>query len=126
MTVAGWVLAVDFGTTSTAAAIRVNGAVQRVTIDGALSMPSMVFWREGTGPPGTGRLVLGQDADEGLGLAPWCVERTPKRRIGDELILLGERGQVELRVTDVVGQILAKVISEAALRAAGNVRLSCG
>ncbi len=120
MSVSDWVLAVDFGTTSTAAAIRVDETVQRVTIDGALSMPSMVFWREGTGPPGTGRLVLGQDADEGLGLAPWCVERTPKRRIGDDVILLGDHGQVELRVTDVIGQILAKVISEAVLARGGQ------
>lgn len=120
MSVADWVLAVDFGTTSTAAAIRIDGTTQRVAIDGALSMPSMVFWREGTGSPGTGRLVLGQDADEGLGLAPWCVERTPKRRIADDVIVLGEHGQVELRVTDVIGQILAKVISEATLQRSGQ------
>jgi len=73
-------------------------------------MPSLVYWREGTGAARTGRLVLGQEADELSGLAPWCLERTPKRRIGDEFMRLGEK---ELRVVDVVGAILRKVAEEA-------------
>jgi molecular chaperone DnaK len=108
--VAEWVLAVDFGTTSTAAALRAGGRVERVELDGAARMPSMVFWREGTGGSGTGRLVLGEEADELAGLAPWCLERTPKRHIGDEFIRLGER---EFRVVDVIGAILRRVGEEA-------------
>ena len=58
----GWVLAIDFGTTSTAVAMAVDGRVELVEIDGAPRMPSMVFWREGTGGH-TGRLILGEEAD---------------------------------------------------------------
>ena len=105
-----WILAIDFGTTSTAAAIRVGDSVERIEIDGLPRMPSLVYWREGTGAARTGRLVLGQEADELSGLAPWCLERTPKRRIGDEFMRLGEK---ELRVVDVVGAILRKVAEEA-------------
>ena len=72
-------------------------------------MPSMVFWREATGTS-TGRLVLGVEADELSPLAPWCLERTPKRRLGDELMQLGER---ELRVVDVIAAILREVLNEA-------------
>ncbi len=105
-----WVLAIDFGTTSTAAAIRVDDRIERIEIDGAPRMPSMVFWHEGTGSERTGRLVVGQEAEELSGLAPWCLERTPKRRIGDEFIELGDK---ELRVVDVIGAILRKVAEEA-------------
>ena len=107
---AGWILAIDFGTTSTAAAMQVDGSVQRVEVDGAPRMPSLVFWREGTGSNQAGRLVLGEEADELSSLAPWCLERTPKRRIGDETMRLGEK---ELRVTEVIGAILRKVADEA-------------
>ncbi len=107
---AEWVLAIDFGTTSTAAAIRVGDAVDRIELDGSPRMPSMVFWHEGTGSSRTGRLVLGEEAEELSGLAPWCLERTPKRRIGDEFIRLGDK---ELRVVDVIGAILRRVADEA-------------
>ena len=113
---AGWVLAIDFGTTSTAAAMQVDGVVQRVEVDGSPRMPSLVFWREGTGSTQTGRLVLGEEADELSSLAPWCLERTPKRRIGDEFMRLGDK---ELRVTEVIGAILRKVADEA-LRTRGG------
>ncbi|MGI8800713.1 MAG: Hsp70 family protein [Solirubrobacteraceae bacterium] len=113
---AGWILAIDFGTTSTAAAMRVDGVVQRLEVDGSPRMPSLVFWREGTGSERSGRLVLGEEADDLSSLAPWCLERTPKRRIGDEFMRLGEK---ELRVTDVIGAILRK-IHEEALRTRGG------
>jgi actin-like ATPase involved in cell morphogenesis len=114
--VAGWILAIDFGTTSTAAAVQADGTVSRVEVDGSPRMPSLVFWREGTGSTRSGRLVLGEEADELSSLAPWCLERTPKRRIGDEFMRLGEK---ELRVTDVIGAILRKVADEA-LRTRGG------
>ncbi len=105
----GWVLAIDFGTTSTAAAMRFDDHVQMVAIDGAPHMPSMVFWREGTvGVPG--ELVLGRRVDNLASRAPWCLERTPKRRIGEEFMQLGEQN---VRVTDAISAILLKVASEA-------------
>jgi actin-like ATPase involved in cell morphogenesis len=114
--VEGWVLAVDFGTTSTAAALRVEGRVELVEVDGSPRMPSMVFWREGTGGR-TGRLVIGEQA-QSLGVrAPWCLERTPKRRIGDEFLLLGEQ---EIRVVDAIAAILRREAEEAIARRGGQ------
>jgi hypothetical protein len=115
--VAGWVLAIDFGTTSTAAAMRVDDVVERIELDGAPRMPSMVFWREGTGGSSTGRLILGEEADELSGLAPLCLELTPKRRIGDEFMRLGEK---RVRVTEVIAAILRKVTDEAMRLRAGE------
>ena len=112
----GWVLAIDFGTTSTAVAMAVGGRVELVEIDGAPRMPSMVFWRDGTGGH-TGRLVLGEEADTLSSRAPWCLERTPKRRIGDEYLLLGEQ---QVRVTDAIGAILRKAAEEAVSRRGGQ------
>lgn len=105
-----WILAIDFGTTSTAAAMRVADHVERIELDGSPRMPSMAFWHERTGTGATGRLVVGEEADQLSGLAPWCLERTPKRRIGDEYLRLGSK---ELRVVDVIGAILRKVAEEA-------------
>lgn len=107
---ADWVLAIDFGTTSTAAAMRVGELIERIELDGSPRLPSMVFWHEGTGSGRSGRLVVGEEADQLSGLAPECLERAPKRRIGDEFIRLGDK---ELRVTDVIGAILRKVAEEA-------------
>jgi molecular chaperone DnaK (HSP70) len=120
----GWVLAIDFGTTSTAAAMRFDDRVQLVAIDGAPHMPSMVFWREGTvGAPG--ELILGRRVENLASRAPWCLERTPKRRIGEEFMQLGEQ---RVRVTDAISEILLKVASEASrLRGGqrpGEVRLT--
>jgi actin-like ATPase involved in cell morphogenesis len=112
-----WVLSIDFGTTSTAAAIQVDGSVERIELDGAPRMPSMVFWREGAGAPGNGRLVVGQEADELSGVAPWCLERTPKRRIADETIRLGDQ---ELRVVEVIGAVLRRVSEEALAMRGGH------
>ena len=112
----GWVLAIDFGTTSTAVAMAVDGRVELVEIDGAPRMPSMVFWRDGTGGH-TGRLVLGEEADTQSSRAPWALERTPKRRIGDEYLLLGDQ---QVRVTDAIGAILRKAAEEAISRRGGE------
>ena len=82
-------------------------------------MPSMVFWREGTGASATGRLVLGSEADELSTLAPWCLERAPKRRLGDEFMQLGDK---ELRVVEVIGRILREVHNEALASPAASRR----
>jgi outer membrane biosynthesis protein TonB len=113
---ADWILAIDFGTSSTAAARRIGDHVELIQLEGGPRMPSMVFWREGTGGASTGHLVLGNEADELSTLAPWCLERSPKRRLGEEFMQLGEK---QLRVLDVVGQILREVYNEA-LRLAGG------
>jgi hypothetical protein len=114
-----WILAIDFGTTSTAAARRVAGRVEPIQLEGAPQMPSMVFWRQGTGASATGHLVLGTEADELSPAAPWCLERAPKSRLaaGDETMLLGD---TELRVIEVIGQILHRVTDEALALSGGQ------
>ncbi len=104
-----WVLAIDFGTTSTAAAIRIEDRVQLVALEGAPQMPSAVFWREGT-VGAHGELVLGRRVENLAARAPWCLERTPKRRIADEAMQLGDQ---QVRVTDAIAEILRKVAAEA-------------
>ncbi len=111
-----WAFAVDFGTTSTAAAMAVGGRVELVEIDGGRRMPSAVFWREGPAE-GTGRLVLGEQAEDLAVRAPWYMERTPKRRIGDEFLLLGDQ---EIRVVDAVGAIFRRMVDEAIARRGGE------
>ena len=90
--------------------------MERIQLQAAPQMPSMVFWREATGGS-TGRLVLGLEADELSPLAPWCLERAPKRRLGDEFMQLGEK---ELRVVDVIGAILREVVNEALTLSGGE------
>ena len=112
-----WVLGVDFGTSSTAAALAVSGRVELVEVEGRPRMPSLVFWREGTGGA-TGRLVLGEQAELLAVRAPWCLERTPKRRIGDRVLLLGDQ---EVRTVDAVGAILRRMAEEAISRRGGEL-----
>ncbi len=104
-----WTLAIDFGTTATSAATLAGGEVQVVRIDSDDRMPSMVFWREPDGEK-PGELLLGDVADRWAPLAPDCLERAPKRRIGDRFLKLGS---AEIRVTDAIGAILRKVADAA-------------
>jgi molecular chaperone DnaK (HSP70) len=96
-----WLLSVDFGTTATAGAMTVGQSAEVVSIDNAPRMPSMVCWKEpSNGTPG--RLLLGDAAENEAVLTPQCVERSPKRKIAQEFILLGSE---RIRVTDAIGQI---------------------
>jgi len=106
----GWILAIDVGTTATAAARRVDGRVDTILLRGAPRMPSTVFWREGSGPTSPGRLVIGAEAEEAAGLAPWCLERTPKARLGEEFIQLGDQ---QIRPVELISEILKEVLDEA-------------
>ena len=104
-----WLLSVDFGTTATAAAMTVGEKAEVVDIDNAPRMPSMVCWKEpSNGTPG--QLLLGDAAENEAVLAPQCAERSPKRKIAQEFILLGSE---RIRVTDAIGQIFEHVLEEA-------------
>ena len=113
----GWILAIDVGTTSTAAARRVGGRVETIQLQGGPRMPSLAFWREGTGASGTGRLVLGVEADELSALAPWCLERAPKSRLGEEIMQLGDK---QLRPVEIIAAILREVHNEAMALSGGE------
>jgi len=115
--VSGWILAIDVGTTSTAAARRVGDRVETIQLQGGPRMPSLAFWREGTGASGTGRLVLGVEAEELSTLAPWCLERAPKSRLGEEFIQLGDK---QLRPVEIIAAILREVHNEAMALSGGE------
>jgi molecular chaperone DnaK (HSP70) len=103
---ADWVLAIDFGTTATAAAVGRDGGAELVGLDGGLPrMLSNVFWQESSG-----RLLLGDVADNASAVAPWCFERSPKLKLGQEYMLLGDH---RVRVGDAVGAVLERVASDA-------------
>ncbi len=104
-----WLLSVDFGTTATAGAMAVGRRAEVVAIDNAPRMSSMVCWKEpSNGTPG--RLLLGDAAENEAELAPQCAERSPKRKIAQEFILLGSE---RIRVTDAIGEIFRHVLEEA-------------
>ena len=109
-----WVLAVDFGTSSTAAAIGRDGGAELVGVDGGLPrMLSNVFWHESTG-----RLLLGDVADHASAQAPWCFERSPKVKLGQQFMLLGDR---RVRVSEAVGAVIGRVAQDA-IRVRGGER----
>jgi hypothetical protein len=109
--VSDWELAVDIGTTATAAAIAVDGDRQSIELDGRSRMPSTVL------APAHGPLVVGEAAEAQAALDPERVERTPKGRLGDPVMLLGGR---PVDPVDALAAILGHVGAAAAQRMAGT------
>jgi len=98
------VLAVDFGTSNTVAALGVDGGAPRlVTIDGSPLVPSSVFLAD------DGTLAVGRDADRQARIDPSRYEPNPKRRIDDGFILLGTSA---LPVTTAIAEVLKRVAGE--------------
>jgi hypothetical protein len=102
----GWTLAIDFGTSYTAAAVAENGRVDALEINGERRIPSVVFLNE------DGTLAVGELALNRAALAPERVERTPKAYLeeGEPEIILGDQ---PLKVTTLVGRIYHEVLQEA-------------
>ncbi|MGH8993393.1 MAG: protein kinase domain-containing protein, partial [Acidimicrobiia bacterium] len=107
-----WVLAIDFGTTYTTAAMASGSRVEVVDIDGSPRMASVVLASE------SGGLIVGHAAEQQLAIAPERAERTPKRRIGDEIMLLGSR---PVEPVEAVAAVLGAIAAEA-IRLQGGVR----
>lgn len=103
---ADWLLALDFGTTATAAAVREGDGPVRVLVlgDGAMTVSSAVF------AEGPGRLLVGADADNEAEYRLDAYEPTPKRRIGEESIRLGDW---DFQPAELVGAVMAPVLAEA-------------
>jgi len=104
-----WVLAIDYGTSFSSAAIRMNGAAALVKMPAPEglrdTMPSAVFW------PTDGELVVGWVAENQAALAPDRFEPAPKRRLGvDEHLLLGGE---PVPVAEAVAGVLRRVFEEA-------------
>jgi actin-like ATPase involved in cell morphogenesis len=106
----GWTLAVDFGTTATAAAIH-DGDTELLEVDGSARLPSLVMLAA------DGGIIVGNTAHRQAATAPERVERTPKRRLGDPVVLLGEEA---VEPTDLVAAILRHVAAEAMRRQGGT------
>ena len=109
-------VAVDFGTSSTAAVVSLRGGPpQVVVVDGAPLVPSAVY----AAPDGT--VFVGQEAERQAAIDPARYEPNPKRRIDEGELLLGD---TVLAVADVVRAVLARVLTEAGRPAGGAARCS--
>lgn len=102
---ARWGLAIDFGTTATAAATcdAAGNVAPLALAHGPLAMPSSVF-ADGD------ELQVGESADNQANLDLQCYEPTPKRRVGKQATLLGDR---PYEAAELIGAILAVVLGEA-------------
>ncbi|HST66797.1 MAG TPA: Hsp70 family protein, partial [Mycobacteriales bacterium] len=113
------VLAVDFGTSNTAAALAVDGGAPRLlAIDGSPLVPSSVFRTD------DGTLAVGRDADRQARLDPARFEPNPKRRIDDGDILLGS---TPVPVVTAIAAVLRRVAGEVTRQLGGpadEVRLT--
>src|SRR5690348_4666991 len=105
MVFSGWVLAVDFGTTATAAAVREpDGRVAGLVLsDGTVTMPSSVL----ADPSG---VLVGTKADNAAGYSLDRYQPTPKRDVGRASVLLGES---EFRPSTLIAAVYAAIIGEA-------------
>lgn len=96
------VLAVDFGTSNTVAAVSIDGSPPRLlTIDGSPLVPSSIYLSE------DGSIAVGRDADRQARLDPSRYEPNPKRRIDDGELLLGtDVISVQRAIAAVLGRVL--------------------
>src|SRR5262249_25671888 len=101
-----WVVALDFGTTATAAAVGVvGGRVSELRLpDSAATMPSSVFADD------DGQLVVGTEADNEGQPRLDAYEPTPKRRAGHTSVRLGEH---DFAPAELIGAVMAPVLGEA-------------
>jgi actin-like ATPase involved in cell morphogenesis len=107
-----WALAIDFGTSYTAAAVARGDKVEVLEIDGSPRMPSLVLVGE------EGEMIVGRAAEQQAPLFPGRVERAPKRYLGVPRPLLIDGTPV--RAVEVVGRILDVVMTEARRRRGGT------
>jgi hypothetical protein len=107
-----WTLAIDFGTTNTVAAIRTgSGTVRSVRLSAdADQMPSCVLV-DGA------EVLVGQPAAARAMASPDGFEPSPKRRLGEETVLLDGR---ELPVVNLVAAVLRQARQRAVAAAGGT------
>ena len=101
-----WVLAIDFGTSYTVVASRVDGrAPEVIEVDGDRRIPSVLMIAD------DGRFVIGRAAEEMAAALPTRVLRACKTRLGDPSpIVLGGR---PYQATSLVAELLVHVYEEA-------------
>lgn len=99
-------LGVDYGTSSTVAVLRhPGGRVRPLLFDSSPLLPSAVFRDD------AGRLLVGRDAEHAARLDPARYEPSPKRRIDELDVRLGERA---VPVPELVAATLVRVRGGAA------------
>jgi hypothetical protein len=96
---------VDFGTSHTVVAVAGPGTPPRlVSVDGVPGFPSAVFWdRTGQGVVGRNALLLGR-------VEPARLERSPKARVGEDQVLLGD---AVVATPVLVRTVLVRAVAEA-------------
>jgi len=113
------VLGIDFGTSNTAAMLRMpDGRMRPLLFDGAPLMPTAVYLTP------DGNFLVGRDAERHARVDPTRFEPNPKRRVDDVTMLLGDK---ELPVAQVFSAVLAQVAAEARRQLGGppqEVRLT--
>lgn len=98
VTMVGFRLGIDFGTSTTAAVLAgADGRVRPLLFDSSPLLASAVF----AGPDGD--LLTGADAERAAVAHPAGLEANPKRRIDEGTVWLGER---EYPVVDLIAAVL--------------------
>ncbi|WP_322098096.1 Hsp70 family protein [Nakamurella alba] len=106
-------LAIDFGTSNTVAALAVDGQAPRtVTFDTSPLLPSAVY----VAPDGS--VATGREALRQARLDPSRFEPNPKRRIDDGEVLLGDR---IVPVVDLLAAVLRTVATEVRRQLGGGL-----
>ncbi|WP_016700777.1 Hsp70 family protein [Actinoalloteichus spitiensis] len=106
-------LAVDFGTSNTVAAVRTSPheRPRLLAVDGWQALPSAVWLAP------DGELVVGIDAQRQARLDPSRYEPTPKLRVDEAEVLLGDR---VVPVVDLIAAVLRRVAGEARRQLGGE------
>jgi len=101
-----WILAIDFGTSYTVVASRIDGrSPEVIEVDGDRRVPSVMMIAD------DGRFVIGRAAEEMAAALPTRVLRACKTRLGDPSpIVLGGR---PYQATSLVAELLVHVYEEA-------------
>ncbi|MET3805638.1 Ethanolamine utilization protein EutJ (predicted chaperonin) [Nakamurella sp. UYEF19] len=107
------VLAIDFGTSNTVAALLIEGQAPRtVTFDTSPLLPSAVYVDV------DGQVTVGRDAQRSARLDPARFEPNPKRRIDDGEVLLGDR---VVPVVEIIAAVLRAVAIEVRRQLGGGL-----
>lgn len=119
VTSGAYLLAIDYGTTASVAAVSTGDRPELVVVGSSPRVPSSVLCTE------DGRLVAGEAALQQAAAAPGRVEWAPKRRLGDRTVLLGGQAvsPVDL-VTATLSIIAEEVLRQHGGRPPDEVRLS--
>ncbi|MGH8876537.1 MAG: Hsp70 family protein [Stackebrandtia sp.] len=97
-------LGIDFGTSHTVAVVqRAGGGAEPLLFDGSPLLPSAVF------AEAEGTTRVGRDAVHAARMDPARLEPSPKRRVDDETVLLGQR---EVPVIELIAAVLRRVREE--------------